>query len=120
MYKIQSYQKINTTLLKQNIVNDIDVITGAPVKYEIDTKRNEMKRNEMKRNKINTKRNKIKTKPTIGVKTKRMKPKQNEIYRNETKRNEIKTKRTKSKQNFKTKTKSKRNVFHVKAYKYKV
>lgn len=115
MYKIQSYQKINTTLLKQNIVNDIDVITGAPVKYEIDTKRN-----EMKRNKINTKRNKIKTKPTIGIKTKRMKPKQNEIYRNETNRNEIKTKRTKSKRNFKTKTKSKRNVFHIKAYKYKV
>lgn len=43
MYKIQSYQRINTTLLKQNIVIDIDVITGAPVKYEIETKRNETK-----------------------------------------------------------------------------
>lgn len=48
MYKIQSYQKINTTLLKQNFVNDIDVITGAPLKYEIETKRNEMKQNQLK------------------------------------------------------------------------
>lgn len=43
MYKIQSYQRIITNLLKQNIVNDIDVITGAPVKYEIETKRKENK-----------------------------------------------------------------------------
>lgn len=57
MYKIQSYQRINTTLLKQNIVNDIDVITGAPVKYEIETKRNEMKRNETKQNQQKTKQN---------------------------------------------------------------
>lgn len=44
MFKIQSYQRINRTLKKQNIVN---VITGGTykIRYEIETKRNEMKRN---------------------------------------------------------------------------
>lgn len=43
MFKIQSYQRINRTLKKQNIVN---VITGGTykIRYEIETKRNEMKR----------------------------------------------------------------------------